>query len=690
MRPSRGLPLGTLVCLLTVLLSAGALAILFRESATGVLRSLVSGGVLRVVDSSTVDASAQTLDDDATFNVKEAELPPEPPAPEPPSSQKWKEHELPPEPVEPEAPSLQWDHTYYDSGNESAIGDNTAIHKAPPRRVGGRSTRRATVKRTGATTQQQQQRGPTSTDSIPPPTPHTHNWLDDSYDDNDQIVHVLESTMHLRRHNLHGRHCNARAGRGPTVPNGFSLSMPDSRKSGPSSSAECYPLGSTVEATITTFDKSGHKHCLGGDFFEMELSGARFKSRPKTIDNGDGTYTVKLVVPADAESLFAGRYRLQATLLFTRLAGVTLWGGWKRDLFYKKPVSYSLEFGACGGGGGGRVDADSKQMRRHLESTTSTSPPPPMPLRLGDSECASSFDFSAPEWAGFWLRVGDDRLPLCRAPYCVGDVEAALGKEAEGWVYRLPACYFRLYSRRAARSCLGGGWIHMIGDSNHQDTGRNIASDILGAPVVKRGGALPRTYDIRSRWESGATGALRVSNQYNGAPTMLGNNVGMRSYDDAGMQAKHWPPFRESAAISVAAAARKWAKNSGRQSENIAAPGALRAVIFNSGLHDALYMPGRKWSPSRFVRTMEAATNFFAELMDSLNTSSSSSGGGASDSGAIAIWHTTVVPAGTANRRMPLNPQKVEVQNRLTANHLIATGGFLLIDLYDMTFPWHW
>ena len=502
-----------------------------------------------------------------------------------------------------------------------------------------------------------------------------HGWLGDEFDDNAAIVELLESTTALRTKDGMGPACPRRAGRGATDAEGFELTVAGGNGAAAGAAAPCHRLGVPLDVTIHTMGRGGHRHCLGGDFFETELSNGMFKSRPKTVDNGDGTYTVRLLVPADAGGLLAGRYRLRVTLLFTRYSGVTMWQGWKRDYFFKKPKELAVVFGAtCG------------------DPPTSSAPTlagaggAPAVTPLGDAECGASFDFRAPEWAGFWLRAAPDSpLPACRRPYCVGDVRRALGAEADGWVYRLPSCYFRLYTPAEARGCLGGGWVHMVGDSNHQDTGRNLAHDLLGAPgLVKKGGALPRTFDVRARWE-GRRGSFRVSNLFNGAPATMGNNVGMRGYDDAGLRAKHWSPFRE-----------------------VPPP---TAFVFNSGLHDALYMPGRVWSPRRFARILDGALAFFGELLDAAAKGGGSSGGSGDSSGPssrggawrggggnssttspprgpLAIWHTTVAPAGVKNRRMPLNPQKIEIQNRMTTNAL--GGRFLVVDVFDMTFPWHW
>ena len=489
--------------------------------------------------------------------------------------------------------------------------------------------------------------------------PPTH-WLPAQWS-NDRIISEIESTEEIRaRRQSGGDSCPPRAARGDTAPHGFRLELisPAGVRRG-----SCAPLGQPLRVRITTSDKYGAPHCRGGDFFEAELVGPRFKGRPMTVDNRDGTYTLDTTVPADRA--LEGRYLFRVTLLFTRYAGMTMRRGWRAGAHFKRPLTLRLDLRlSCGG-----ANADEGP-----------------PLLLGGASCAHNvsrvyggFGARAAEWHGFWIQPPGGK---CNPPYCVGDNDGALGSRAEGWVYRLPACYFELLGTVAARQCLGGAWVHMLGDSNHQDTARNLAHAVLHVTTVKRGHEIPRTFDMMVRWSPGPRGAMRVSNVFNGHPRMLGNNVGLRSYDV--------DEFRARTRRSLTPAA------SGLGSRG------PDAIIMNSGLHDALVgMPGGVWSPRAFDGVLRRALPFLASLVNGTAASHQSRGPRlrGPNGRALSVWRSTVAPAGVKNRRLALNPQKVEVMNRLTANvwhSMLGGDGFSanalvnFIDEYDMTFPWHW
>lgn len=386
-----------------------------------------------------------------------------------------------------------------------------------------------------------------------------------------------------------------------------------------------------------------------------------------------------------------------------------------------------LAAGASEGGSGGGGAAS--QRRPPPLARASLARPAPLPLPLPTPASCRAVPFTdAPLWAGHWVNVARLSPGGCAPPYCTGD-SGRLGDEAPGWVYRLPSCYFHLFSETEARGCVGGSWLSLLGDSNHQDTARNLFHYVLGVELVKRGGALPRSFDVARSFDvpagartgglgdraAGGGGAsrrasVRVSNLFNGHYETLGNNLGLRALGHAGLRARHWPLVTgsdEPAAPPDAAAAGPRAAPP---------PPPPDALVFNSGLHDALFMPGRKWSPQAFTGALASAQAFWAALLAAADAAANVTG----RPPPVRLWRHTVTPAGTVNRRLPLNPQKVEVQNRLTAGALLAAaaaadeageagaaGGrsangaavsghrrhrrrFGFIDEFDMTFPWHW
>ena len=386
------------------------------------------------------------------------------------------------------------------------------------------------------------------------------------------------------------------------------------------------------------------------------------------------------------------------------------------------------------GDGGSGSSSEVAPPRRPLAPAPPPSPgraPPPQypvpPAAAGSMASCRSVPFTdAPLWAGHWVNVAQLSPPGCAPPYCTGDA-ARLGDEAPGWVYRLPGCYFHLFSEAEARGCLGGAWLSLLGDSNHQDTARNLFHYVLGVQLVPRGGALPRTFDVARSFDAppltppqqplarggrggsrGRRASLRVSNLFTGHYETMGNNLGLRSLGHAGLRARHWPLVTGSDEPPAAAAAAAGSPASGAPAGAAATPPQPPpdAVVVNSGLHDALFMPGRKWSPQAFTDALADAQAFWATLLAAADAAANATG----RPPPRLLWRHTVAPAGTVNRRLPLNPQKVEVQNRLTAGALLAAaaaaeaagGGvgagarspparrFGFIDAFDMTFPWHW
>ena len=384
----------------------------------------------------------------------------------------------------------------------------------------------------------------------------------------------------------------------------------------------------------------------GGDFFEVQLESSRYKARPPTIDNGDGTYSVSLRLPGDA--YFAGHFTLSVELLWTRYGGLTLSHAYKNDRFWKNGKSKSLSVASAEAGCPGQKEAGA-------------APTPDV-----WTPCADTFPFTAPDWSGHWLKLPTGK---CAAPYCTGDVRALAG--ADGWVYRLPSCYFHVPSNNDARACFGDRWLHMVGDSNHQDTARNLFADFLGTPVLSKGQEMPRTYDV-SRSFDRASGkgkaTARVSNLFNGAPAMLGNNVGLDTFKDGGWLAKLRAPFANRAKLPD-------------------------AVVFNSGLHDALHRHGKWFSLTGFAESLDGALEvLLADNMLGAAPPQSPPPPGEVGRPPLAVWRNTVVPAGGTNRRLPLNPQKVAVQNNVTTTRLQEGGSrrWLIVDAYDVTWAWHW
>ncbi|KAL2486972.1 hypothetical protein Adt_31728 [Abeliophyllum distichum] len=76
--------------------------------------------------------------------------------------------------------------------------------------------------------------------------------------------------------------------------------------------------GDIHEFVFQALDDSGKPRCLGGDYFETDLSGESWKARPPVKDFGNGTYGFSIQVHPD----FLGDYNLTIILLFRHYEGL--------------------------------------------------------------------------------------------------------------------------------------------------------------------------------------------------------------------------------------------------------------------------------------------------------------------------------------------------------------------------------
>lgn len=67
--------------------------------------------------------------------------------------------------------------------------------------------------------------------------------------------------------------------------------------------------GKIHDLLIVSYEASGRRRCAGGDFFETDLTGVNWKSRPPVLDNQDGSYSMQVMV----DPRFAGLFVLQVS-----------------------------------------------------------------------------------------------------------------------------------------------------------------------------------------------------------------------------------------------------------------------------------------------------------------------------------------------------------------------------------------
>ncbi|GAB4851146.1 hypothetical protein Ancab_030440 [Ancistrocladus abbreviatus] len=315
--------------------------------------------------------------------------------------------------------------------------------------------------------------------------------------------------------------------------------------------------GNAYEIFFQALDESGVPRCLGGDYFEIDLSGESWKSRPPMKDLGNGTYSFTLQVHPD----FAGLYNLTIILLFRHFQGLKY-----------SPTRFVVD----------------KELRRIPVKFS------PSEAQLPELHACGKSDFDRDLWVGRWTRhakndaceISDDgRFRClepnhpCSKPWCSGSLGLL---ESNGWVYSAH-CSFKLFNVDDAWKCLNNRWIFLWGDSNHVDTARNILFFFLGIPQLE---VVTRRFDKNFINPKNESQHVRITNIFNGHWDMKGNYLGLDSLINPGYRDLLKSYFNGSTVPDT--------------------------VIFNSGLHDGVY-----WhSIRRFVAGAERAASFWAEVME--------------------------------------------------------------------------
>lgn len=381
------------------------------------------------------------------------------------------------------------------------------------------------------------------------------------------------------------------------------------------------------EFTFWAVDDAGRRRCLGGDYFEVDLSGDGWKSRPPVVDRGDGSYSFRLQV---APRFAAGEFRLTVVLLFRSFEGLK---------FSSARFKHRAE------------------LRRV-----------PLRFRPGNAslpalETCRAADFARDAWSGRWTRLarkdnceevdaaGRYRCLApdhpCEAPWCEGPLGAL---ESNGWVYSAH-CSFRLFTADAAWRCLDGKWLFFWGDSNHVDTIRNLLTFVLGVTDTS---AVARRFDAVFTNPSGGPETVRITNVFNGHWNVSMNYLGLQSLRNR--------EFRQ--------LLRSYFMSSDRVPD---------VVILNSGLHDGCY-----WTSVRaFAQGAEFAAQFWSGVLAKVRARGHTA--------PRVFYRTTVATGGYArdlafnpSKMDAYNGVLVEKMRQ----HGVLTGG--VIDNFDMTFPWHY
>ncbi|KAI3676133.1 hypothetical protein L1987_85733 [Smallanthus sonchifolius] len=316
--------------------------------------------------------------------------------------------------------------------------------------------------------------------------------------------------------------------------------------------------GDIHEYVIQTLDSSGKSRCLGGDYFETDLSGDTWKSRPPIKDLGNGSYSFSLQVHSD----FVGEYNLTIILLFRHYQGLKF--SPERFAFDKVLRVFPIVF----------------------KNSNSSA-------RLPEIKQCKKSDYNRDVWAGRWTRHGkNDDCPIsndgryrclkpnypCKRPWCYGPLGSV---ESNGWVYSTH-CSFKLFDSESAWNCLNNRWLFFWGDSNHCDTIRNMLNFVLGV----QSGIIPRLFDMNITNPRNSSQSVRITSVFNGHYNHTGNYQGLNSLYNH--------DYRE------------------YLNKYFSGEIVPDTLIMNSGLHDGVYWPNLR----RFIKGAEDAAAFWAEVLD--------------------------------------------------------------------------
>ncbi|TKY54049.1 hypothetical protein E2542_SST18455 [Spatholobus suberectus] len=314
--------------------------------------------------------------------------------------------------------------------------------------------------------------------------------------------------------------------------------------------------GEVHEFGFQALDDSGKPHCLGGDYFEADLSGESWKSRPLVKDFSNGSYSISLQVHPD----FDGVYNLTIILLYRHFEGLKF-----------TPWRFSYD----------RI-LRNVAIRFYKSS-----------VQLPELQACKASDFGRDVWSGRWTRHGkNDDCPIgndgryrclvpdfpCNAPWCDGSLGIL---ESNGWVYSTH-CSFKLYSAESAWNCLKNRWIFFWGDSNHVDTIRNILNFVLDLPEIH---SVPRRFDMNFSNPKDPSQTVRITSIFNGHWNETQNYLGLDSLRDEGFQNLLRKYFSEDTIPDT--------------------------LIMNSGLHDGVH-----WRNVRaFSVGADYAASFWGDVM---------------------------------------------------------------------------
>lgn len=405
---------------------------------------------------------------------------------------------------------------------------------------------------------------------------------------------------------------------------------------------------------LASVTENGTRRCAGGDFYETQLQGTHWMSRPLVVDMDDGTYSITISV----DESFPGMYEFKAVLLFDNMHGLDFdprkWG------IQKEVLNMRVEM----------TDAAPPKMQPEVDVTLRVESEEKKENSTVVPEIRQCVDAGLGGGGGRWTRSwynrtceADDegRYKWCTDEKNVG--KAAL-LESNGWIYSKSSCSFKIWEAEEAWQCLQGRWLLFWGDSNLQDTISNLLFYILGFPKRPQTGRMSHKVYTNPH---NSSQSLLISLFFNGHHVPSKNGLGLSSLYNSSYRLRLQEFYR-----------------TGRTDGS-----GPDAIILTTGPHDADYFP----TIANFSIAVDYAGDFWRRLLihegGSMNISHHE------QIHPLVVLRTAVAPAGELRAKAKQgNPQKMEAFNAIMVErfprHLEREGVVVqVLDTYDATFPFH-
>ena len=439
---------------------------------------------------------------------------------------------------------------------------------------------------------------------------------------------------------------------------------------------------------IMSLAANATRRCSGGDYYETDFSGERWKSRPRVEDHGNGTYSVIVLLDVDVDEeeegshdYLAGPYNLTVNLLYSNFHGFDQGFVEQNTNWAITSVNKTIQMEVRMGGGGEGMAMDghkesicTKKKKKKKKKKQQQA----MERRLCRQEDMEAWSEAV---RGRWTRAQYNRSCVANrysgrfdgcfngscsssssssstAPeepsnLCHGSLRRL---ESNGWVYSKPQCSFHIWESHEAWACLSGKWLYFWGDSNLQDFIRNLLLFVLDYPppngTTINKWSLDRTVDDTFTNPKQPEQHVRLSLAFNGHPNPKNNYRGLNSMADASYLDRLRHHY--------------FNLNSTDHDRPY-------AFIFNSGLHDGVHYS----SLANYVEAVDYAASFWEDVLT------------ASPPQHIVL-RSSITPAGMS-RYLPGNPAKLEAFHYALLHRFHQSFPHLrLLDAFDVTFPFHY